>query len=219
MRRRLAMVIVSCVWACHASAGRPTPVYIDRGPVRLAESDTALEGPATIPLYHVVFDRAGRVDTVPGVLVTSPASLADSVIVGYGVTLPDGPAYGFRFDLRSSSLRRFAAPDDLQPGLTDIAVSPGGRYAAYVRFTGDDSAHGVVRDLRTNAVVRRTGAVRTGGGDVLSGAAAWQDRTHWTILILLDLPPTAEGEHRWARFRGALHGSVAIDTVLPARDR
>jgi len=219
MRRRFPVVLVSLVWACHASGGRPEPVYIDRGPVRLAESDTALEGPTTIPLYHVVFDRAGRPDTVPGVLVTSPAALADSVIVGFGMTLPDGPAYGFRFDLRSSSLRRFPAPDDLQPGLTDIAVSPGGRYAAYVRFTGDDSAHGIVRDLRTNAVVRRTSAVRTGSGDEFSGAATWHDRTHWSILILLDLPPTADGERRWARFRGALRGSIAIDTVLPARGR
>lgn len=159
---------------------------------------------------------SGRVDTIPGVLTEAePVAVGDSVVLGVAYDSTGGAVSLFRWDVVSRSLESRAMPSGLESvmnGLSGIAISPNGQYLLSVDFERG-TARGVVRSLRTGAVLLRAPAERMASMDGRLGDAEWQSNNAAHVHVLVqDLPTTAVTQavdltrRRWSSER-------TVDTV------
>lgn len=140
-------------------------------------------------VYRVEVSSAAGVDTVTDVIEPFPVVVGDTLVVGLIQVSEDSSAPQrklFRLRPGQDPLERRPLPPDVWAFLRDFAISPDGRYAAYVAedpLPGNVGTFGVVRDLITGVVIARGPA---GGGcdcDVDGNYARWIPPDSFEIAV------------------------------------
>ncbi len=149
--------------------------------------------------------------TVPGLFVADSEALAasfDSIVVAAAFDHGGALTGLLRFHGLSGQLDTLPAPRGLSPNLTAVAVSPDGRYVAYVEVDGADQPYGIVRRLSDQSEVLRTPPVAAAQTNAQIGFARWlsEDR----VLLAVDADARRD---RWVRFHGTVGGRLVQDTV------
>lgn len=208
-----------CV-AALASCGRGRSAEVRRAAQAEAKLAYFLEAgpPVRVPysvwpqVVHPVAIRgpAGKRD-LPGLFVADSDALAasfDSVVVAAAFDHGGALTGLLRFHGRSGQLDTLPAPRGFSPNLTAVAVSPDGRYLAYVELDGADPPYGIVRRLTDQAEVLRTPPVAAAQLNAQIGFVRWlaADR----VLLAVDADARRD---RWVRFRGTIGGHLVQDTV------
>jgi hypothetical protein len=171
-------------------------------------------------VYRIaVFSRLGA-DTVRNVVPPAPIAVGDSVVLGL-VQLSEDSATPqrqiFRLRLGQHRVETNPLPDDVWPSYQDVLISPDGRYLAYV---GEDTTpanpgtYGIVRDLRTGAIVVKG----PGGG----GCDCDEDYNHarWFAPDSFEIAVAHRNSNGgWQRLSGKASASrVHVDTLTDEPD-
>ena len=162
-------------------------------------------------LYRVTVRQGTKATRIPRVLAKSkPVLVGDSVIVGVTFDTAGFAAGLFEYSL----LRRVATilppPSDYQEALTTLSIAPDGRHLAYVRFPGDETGVGVVREWRGGVAVFETPAIRVDPSDALTGGAKWVDRD----VVEMAIAPEGSKGKWWIRFRVDLSSKSIVEDTL-----
>jgi hypothetical protein len=153
--------------------------------------------------------RGVGLDTIPGLLATDePAVVGDSAVLGLAVDSTGSPAAMYQYSASSRVLRRLPLPRDLASGMSGAAVAPGGRWAAYVRFDGENHAEGVIRVFPNGDVIARSRPVDVASTDGRLAEAEWLDSGR--VALYIDGLP--DGTRR-LRLVGTPRGEWRLDTV------
>ncbi len=153
---------------------------------------------------------AGRRD-LPGLFVADSDALAasfDSIVVAAAFDHGGALTGLLRFHSLSGQLDTLPAPRGFSPNLTAVAVSPDGRYVAYVELDGANPPYGIVRRLTDQAEVLRTPPVAAARVNGQIGFVRWLSADR--VLLAVDADARRD---RWVRFRGTIGGHLAVDTV------
>lgn len=140
-----------------------------------------------------------------------PLLVGDSLVIGVRSDSLGEILGVFHYRAKLGRIERVPLPIDLKRGITDFRISPDGRHIAYVRFDEPGPAVGIVRVWPTESIVAITPGIAVPEGDVMRGAARWQNSETFEIFI----DPFNDGSNRWVRFRGRLgNAGFAIDTAV-----
>lgn len=162
-------------------------------------------------LHRVEVRRGAHIDTIPGVLtLLEPVAEGDSLVYGFLFDSAGTLREGFRFSIPRRRVDPVPLPTDLLPSVSYPALAADARHVAYARFDTDGTARGIIRRWPSLEPVLETPSIGFVAGDMLGGAAEWEDAQSFTIYI----DPFSDGSNRWARLRGRLGSTnVAVDTV------
>jgi hypothetical protein len=123
------------------------------------ESWQPMEDTGTVYRIEVVSPLGA--DTIRNVIPPAPILVGDSLVIGLLQISEDSSTPQrqiFRLRLGTHRIETGPIPDDVWSSYQDLLVSPDGRFVAYV---GEDTTpvnpgtYGIVRDLRTGAIVRK----------------------------------------------------------------
>lgn len=165
-------------------------------------------------VYQVEIASRRGVDTVSDVIEPFPIVVGDTVVVGLLQASEDSSSPQrkvFRLRLRDHVLDTRPVPHDVWAFYENFAVSPNGRYAAYVAedpIPGQVGTFAMVRDVLTGEIVARGPA---GGGcdcDVDSNYARWIAPDSFEIAVSHAI--TGAG---WQIVSGRPHRRVHVDTL------
>lgn len=159
-------------------------------------------------LHRVRVLDSARVDTLRGVLTgETPMLLGDSAIVG--IRQQDDRAVGlFYYDRRLHRIRNIAPPPEWMAYATP-ALSPDGRFVAYLAQNSEGRGYGAVAAVPSMRVVYRAAPVTMLETDAGVEHISWTDATHFEIMISLTVATGGE-----QRIRGTVTPlSVQVDTV------
>jgi WD40 repeat protein len=143
--------------------------------------DSALTAPSwnlmadSVVAYRIAVGTPTSQDTLTDVLTPLPILVGDSILIGLRLSRSSEDAahrHLFRRRLSPERLETWPLPSDVWSFYNDVAVSPDGRYFAYVAG-GDSGTVALVRELETGREILRGGA---GGGcdcDVDKNHARW----------------------------------------------
>ncbi len=163
-------------------------------------------------VYPLLIRGPGGARQVPGLFVADSSALAavfDSLALAPAFNAGGAMIGLVRFHGTSGQLDTLPMPPGLSPNLTSLALSPDGRYLAYIEVDGGQQPYGIVRSVADQAEVTRTPPVTAAAANTQIGFARWLDARH--VLLAVDVDARRD---RWARFRGAVGGgSLAQDTV------
>ncbi|PYO49668.1 MAG: hypothetical protein DMD72_04330 [Gemmatimonadetes bacterium] len=182
------------------------------------ESWEPMEDTGTV--YRIaIYSRLGA-DTVRNVIPPAPIVVGDTLVIGLVQVSEDSSTPQrqiFRLRLGQHRVETSPLPDDVWPSYQDLLISPDGRYLAYV---GEDTTpanpgtYGIIRDLRTGAIVVRGPG---GGGcdcDEDYNHARWFPPDSFEIAVAHN-----NSGGGWQRFSGRASASrVHVDTLTDEPD-
>src|SRR3954462_1268690 len=136
----------------------------DRSATRIQVIDSAytqswqpMEDTSTV--YRIAIVSPLGADTVRNVVPPAPIVVGDSLVIGLVQLSEDSSTPQrqiFRLRLGQHRVETSPLPEDVWPSFQDVLVSPDGRYLAYVgedTMPANPGTYGIVRDLRTGAIV------------------------------------------------------------------
>ena len=197
----------------------------DRSATRIQVIDSAyteswqpMEDTGTV--YRIaIISRLGA-DTVRSVIPPAPIVVGDTLVLGLVQLSEDSSTPQrqiFRLRLGKHRVETSPIPGDVWPSYQDLLISPDGRYLAYV---GEDTTpanpgtYGVVRDLKTGAIVVRG----PGGG----GCDCDEDYNHarWFAPDSFEIAVAhSNSGGGWQRLSGKASASrVHVDTLTDEPD-
>jgi hypothetical protein len=197
----------------------------DRSATRIQVIDSAyteswqpMEDTGTV--YRIaIISRLGA-DTVRSVIPPAPIVVGDTLVLGLVQLSEDSSTPQrqiFRLRLGKHRVETSPIPGDVWPSYQDLLISPDGRYLAYV---GEDTTpanpgtYGVVRDLKTGAIVVRG----PGGG----GCDCDEDYNHarWFAPDSFEIAVAHNNSGGgWQRLSGKASASrVHVDTLTDEPD-
>lgn len=161
-------------------------------------------------LHRVQVRSPAGVDTIPSILThLLPVVLADGTVMGFAWEAADLVS-AFTWHPRRPMPRLVALPEDVDRMFTTPALSPDGRYLAYVTYQPQGFGRGVVRRGVAGEVIVRTDSVEVPATDAAFNFAQWKDAQ--TFEIFVDV-----GETGWHRFTGTVSAGVTrVDTAGPS---
>lgn len=182
------------------------------------ESWQPMEDTGTV--YRIaIISRLGA-DTVRSVIPPAPIVVGDTLVLGLVQLSEDSSTPQrqiFRLRLGKHRVETSPIPGDVWPSYQDLLISPDGRYLAYV---GEDTTpanpgtYGVVRDLKTGAIVVRG----PGGG----GCDCDEDYNHarWFAPDSFEIAVAHNNSGGgWQRLSGKASASrVHVDTLTDEPD-
>ena len=182
------------------------------------ESWQPMEDTGTV--YRIAVASRLGADTIRNVIPPPPIVVGDTLVIGLMQVSEDSSTPQrqiFRLRLGKHRVETSPIPDDVWPSYQDLLISPDGRYLAYV---GEDTTpanpgtYGIVRDLRTGAIVVRGPG---GGGcdcDEDFNHARWFPPDSFEIAVA-----HSNTGGIWQRFSGKASASrVHVDTLSDEPD-
>jgi len=182
------------------------------------ESWQPMEDTGTV--YRIAVASRLGADTIRNVIPPAPIVVGDTLVIGLMQVSEDSSTPQrqiFRLRLGKHRVETSPIPDDVWPSYQDLLISPDGRYLAYV---GEDTTpanpgtYGIVRDLRTGAIVVRGPG---GGGcdcDEDFNHARWFPPDSFEIAVA-----HSNTGGIWQRFSGKASASrVHVDTLSDEPD-
>jgi hypothetical protein len=135
----------------------------------------------SLAVYRVAITRGRVTDTLNDVIGPWPFPVGDSTVVGVRLVRADTTRQIFEYWPDTHRLVSHSVPVDLYSNFTDIALSPDGRFIAYV--ANDDGPREVVRALDGPIVLR--GSVQGGCDcDVDLNHARWVTSDSFEIAVV-----------------------------------
>jgi hypothetical protein len=182
------------------------------------ESWQPMEDTGTVYRIEVVYPLGA--DTIRNVIPPAPILVGDSLVIGLLQLSEDSSTPQrqiFRLRLGTHRIETSPIPDDVWSSYQDLLVSPDGRYLAYV---GEDTTpanpgtYGIVRDLRTRAIVMKG----PGGG----GCDCDEDFNHarWFAPDSFEIAVAHSSSNSgWERLSGKASASrIHVDTLTDEPD-
>ena len=222
MQTRVVVIVTGAVAAVASGACKNGE---DRGATRIQVIDSSyteswepMEDTGTV--YRIAIYSPLGADTVRSVIPPAPIVIGDTLVIGLVQVSEDSSTPQrqiFRLRLGKHRVETSPLPDDVWPSYQDVLISPDGRYLAYV---GEDTTpanpgtYGIVRDLRTRAIVVRGPG---GGGcdcDEDYNHARWFPPDSFEIAVAHN-----SSGGGWQRFSGKASASrVHVDTLTDEPD-
>ena len=182
------------------------------------ESWQPMEDTGTVYRIEVVSPLGA--DTIRNVIPPAPILVGDSLVIGLLQLSEDSSTPQrkiFRLRLGTHRIETGPIPDDVWSSYQDLLVSPDGRFLAYV---GEDTTpanpgtYGIVRDLKTGAIVMRG----PGGG----GCDCDEDFNHarWFAPDSFEIAVAhTNSSGGWERWSGKASASrIHVDTLTDEPD-
>jgi hypothetical protein len=182
------------------------------------ESWEPMEDTGTVYRIEVVSPLGA--DTIRNVIPPAPILVGDSLVIGLLQLSEDSSTPRrqiFRLRLGTHRIETSPIPDDVWSSYQDLLVSPDGRFLAYV---GEDTTpvnpgtYGIVRDLRTRAIVMKG----PGGG----GCDCDEDFNHarWFAPDSFEIAVAHSSSNGgWERLSGKASASrIHVDTLSDEPD-
>jgi hypothetical protein len=174
----------------------------------LRSQDAPVEGLPPPCRVRVIIGR----DTIllDGVESTAlPLTSGDSMLLGVAFD-SSGAAPGiFAFSLATRVLRQVPLGDSTA---TALAISPDGRFLAYVRADRQGGLTGLIRRFVNGPIVLETPRIAVGGTDMEVGMAKWLAPDSVAFFF----QPESLASTRWLRYRtGMREPAWVIDTITP----
>jgi hypothetical protein len=182
------------------------------------ESWEPMEDTGTVYRIEVVSPLGA--DTIRNVIPPAPILVGDSLVIGLLQLSEDSSTPQrqiFRLRLGTHRIETSPIPDDVWSSYQDLLVSPDGRFLAYV---GEDTTpanpgtYGIVRDLRTRAIVMKG----PGGG----GCDCDEDFNHarWFAPDSFEIAVAHSSSNGgWERLSGKASASrIHVDTLSDEPD-
>lgn len=208
-----AVLVAALAAACGDAGTRRGP---PPKPTTVALVDSVPYATELFDGYHrrVAVRVAGRVDTVPGLLVNAPPVVVDDTLL-VGLRADADSVIGpFAYSLRTRHLRALPRPADWYAAASP-ALSPDGRYVAYLaRDPGDTTFLGraAVLELPTGRVLYRGAPTRVLETDAGVDQITWPAADQFEVRI--DMHSETNGAVQ--RTRGTVRPlRVTVDTVHP----
>jgi hypothetical protein len=155
----------------------------------------------SLAVYRVAVTRGRQTDTLNNLIGPWPIPVGDSALVGLQLSRADNTRQLFEYRPDGRRLRTHILPADLLVNFTDIAVSPDGRFLAYV--ADDNGPVAVVRALKGLIVLR--GSVQGGCDcDVDLNHARWVTADSFEIAVVNRANLT--GGPLWVLAAGSVRG-------------
>ena len=182
------------------------------------ESWQPMEDTGTV--YRIEVVSPFGADTIRSVIPPAPILVGDSLVIGLLQLSEDSSTPQrkiFRLRLGTHRIETGPIPDDVWSSYQDLLVSPDGRFLAYV---GEDTTpanpgtYGIVRDLKTGAIVMRG----PGGG----GCDCDEDFNHarWFAPDSFEIAVAhTNSSGGWERWSGKASASrIHVDTLTDEPD-
>jgi hypothetical protein len=147
-------------------------------------------------LHYTLVIRGPRgTDTLRHVIVPGMLAADDTTVSGIRMR-GEYDRQLFVFSAVTRSTRLYDVPDDVWSEFTDLAISPGGRFLAYV-VSDSDSDRGAVRELATGRLVLRSPPAQDCYCDVDWHDARWLTADSFEIAV-----KGIQGRPDWLLFAG-----------------
>ena len=222
MRARVLLILVGSIAVALSGACNGDN---DRSATRIRVIDSTytqswqpMEDTGTVYRIEVVSPLGA--DTIRNVIPPAPILVGDSLVIGLLQISEDSSTPQrkiFRLRLGTHLVETGPIPDDVWSSYQDLLVSPDGRFVAYV---GEDTTpanpgtYGIVRDLKTGAIVMRG----PGGG----GCDCDEDFNHarWFAPDSFEIAVAhTNSSGGWERWSGKASASrVHVDTLSDEPD-
>jgi hypothetical protein len=175
--------LVTLLGACRPTGGR-TDTGIQW---RIADSSWISPWDETvdsIAVYRLVVTHAGVTDTVADAIGPWPVATSDSTIVGVRIRRSDSSRELFQVTGNKLALSAIPLPADLQRQFVEVAVSPGGRYLAYVATDSLAMPRAVVRTIPEGRVLLQGPTTSGCDCDVDLNHARWVTADSFEIAVV-----------------------------------
>lgn len=164
----------------------------------------------SITVYRIVARRGSVSDTIADVIGPWPVVTSDSTIVGLRMVRRDSTREMFELRLPSRRTIPHRLPRDLFFNLTDVAVSPDGRFLAYVADSSS-GPYAAIRMLDGPLLLR--GHVQGGCDcDVDMNHARWVTPDSFEVAVVNSANPTKGAP--WTLFAGSVRGRRSRESGL-----
>jgi hypothetical protein len=138
----------------------------------------------SIVVYRVAVQRRGSIDTLRDMIEPWPVAVSDSTIVGVQLVRRDPSRQFLSFTLPSRRTSADPMSPDMEYQFNDVAVSPDGRYVAYVAADSVGLPYGMVRELSSRTEVARGPSAAGCECDVDMNHARWVTPDSFEIAVV-----------------------------------